>query len=750
MIALHRQLVPALLVFAITRAAVPASSELATTELPLDFNPVLAFELHDPSDGNATLQKSHAWAQRMAGGETGEKLIAEAKQIHPLNLTDATTDTNADLSTSATWSQRLIQLAQSSNATDTETETSSVAIEEAYIDQLIGPEESSEYDEDRSSIAEQPATGRRLLTFEYNLFHEDGSQRATRTEHGAEIRASQETLNYGTFRFEGRGKYDAVGSRSGDTIGEFYTLNQDEFVLNENWQADTTLGNFSAATNPLLASSFRFSLSSSLLRGASTVVYSEDSEIRATVGRVGTLDGTATRVFDERNTTLAGLGYARELSPLWTAGVQGYALNDDEGGANHKSVASVVQYRDPTMGGKYQLHALFDSNSNSGFWADGDTRLGRWRHRYGLFHRDPDLLWTDSPISNDRQGLYWRADRRGFRRSFSLGTDLSETNFEGRADRAGVISSTSFASINLRLDRKTSIGAFGNLGFRRPGQGIEIEKVRSFQVNAFVNRELPFGQGRLQASYGQSHGDVTDSQTTGLTWDQDWNVPTDHRFNTTVDWAAEDTRLDQVLRNDIGASYSYALSSALSVSGDLSQTWLWSEKSADQTASTLSLGLFWEPKRNWQLNVSGIWNRNLTSPLAGPSSSSIDRRVFLTLRHVLASGRSATTYGVRSGRPGTGRLIRRVFFDENRDGRWSPTEETANGVIVYLDRRYSRTTREDGTFEFSPVFVGEHFVIISQDDLPLPWGLDDETPRGVEIRVRETTEINFPLIRLDN
>ena len=186
------------------------------------------------------------------------------------------------------------------------------------------------------------------------------------------------------------------------------------------------------------------------------------------------------------------------------------------------------------------------------------------------------------------------------------------------------------------------------------------------------------------------------------------------------------------------------------MAANASLTWLDAENTDDQLTSQVNLGAFWEPQRNWQVQLSATWSRDRLDPLIGSASTSVDRRVFVTVRRILESGRSPITYGLRSGKPGSGRLFGRVFFDENRDGRWSPTEEVAEGVLVFLDRRFSRTTDAQGRFEFAPVFVGEHALIISQDNIPLPWGLDDESARLVEIGVRESTEVDFPLIRLDN
>jgi hypothetical protein len=34
------------------------------------------------------------------------------------------------------------------------------------------------------------------------------------------------------------------------------------------------------------------------------------------------------------------------------------------------------------------------------------------------------------------------------------------------------------------------------------------------------------------------------------------------------------------------------------------------------------------------------------------------------------------------------------------------------------------------------------------EDLPLPWGLEDETPRPLSVAVRGTTEVDFALTRI--
>ena len=87
--------------------------------------------------------------------------------------------------------------------------------------QIIGGEESedSEYYESLDRDTSDDTHGRRLLSIEYNLFHEDSVR--TRTEHGVVLRLSQETLQHGTFSVDARAKYDSVGGDADNQVGDF-------------------------------------------------------------------------------------------------------------------------------------------------------------------------------------------------------------------------------------------------------------------------------------------------------------------------------------------------------------------------------------------------------------------------------------------------------------------------------------------------------------------------------------------------
>ena len=272
-----------------------------------------------------------------------------------------------------------------------------------YQDQIIGGEESADYESlDRDTSDD--THGRRLLSIEYNLFHEDSVR--TRTEHGVVLRLSQETLQHDTFSVDARAKYDSVGGDADNQAGEFFGLRQDGFALNENWLMDNAFGDQVARSNRLVGQSYRRTLGSSRLRGMSTRLYSSDTELSFTIGKTGDSIGTGTRVFSEDNATLAGLGFTRSFGDYWTGGFQSWVLRDDETVNDHQSVAGAIEYYDRATKTLGQLHTLVDSTGNLGVWADTDHFLGRWRHRYGFFRLEPGLLWSDARIANDTQGIY--------------------------------------------------------------------------------------------------------------------------------------------------------------------------------------------------------------------------------------------------------------------------------------------------------------------------------------------------------
>ena len=70
-------------------------------------------------------------------------------------------------------------------------------------------------------------------------------------------------------------------------------------------------------------------------------------------------------------------------------------------------------------------------------------------------------------------------------------------------------------------------------------------------------------------------------------------------------------------------------------------------------------------------------------------------------------------------------------------------------ITVYLDRGFSVETDQKGRYSFQPVPSGEHALIVALENVPLPWGLQDERPRRVTVDPRRTSELDFALTRLN-
>ena len=103
---------------------------------------------------------------------------------------------------------------------------------------------------------------------------------------------------------------------------------------------------------------------------------------------------------------------------------------------------------------------------------------------------------------------------------------------------------------------------------------------------------------------------------------------------------------------------------------------------------------------------------------------------------------------VAGGRSGSGRVMGSVFFDENGDGQRQANERGVAGVQVILDERMSAVTDGEGRYQFSLVPAGSHRIRILVERVPLPWGLDDDSPRELRLDVRGDARMEFGLKRI--
>ena len=161
----------------------------------------------------------------------------------------------------------------------------------------------------------------------------------------------------------------------------------------------------------------------------------------------------------------------------------------------------------------------------------------------------------------------------------------------------------------------------------------------------------------------------------------------------------------------------------------------------------------WQMHPNWLMTLSGDYNVNMFEPDDTEydyyDETTDGYRVDLSLSYVIGIGHEPLLYGRRTGNKGRGRISGRVFFDKNENGIYDLNEEGAANIVVYLDGRYRIQTNPQGRFEYWPVATGEHMLQIGIEDVPLPWGQTDTAPQKVFVSVRDTAEMDFPLIRIN-
>ena len=617
-----------------------------------------------------------------------------------------------------------------------------------YQDRLIEPGLDEQLFDEEFLEQEAEPEGRRFLSIEYQHYRED-QQLDDLTENGLVLNWRRETRDYGEFDLEAalrKGDHQPFSDSSGS--GRFI-LNQYGFALDEKHIMDNTLGVLRSSADPMLTSSFRLNLSSTLLAGGQTrVTRDDDSVLYASAGRIGRLDSGQIQGFDFEDGEQYALGYSRRLNHKWRAGAHLVSVNGSENTSDHQSMVTALQFEDPESRDRYLAHALVDSNGQYGVWLDGDNRINDWRYRYGIFRLDPELLWSDSTPANDQQGAYVRSEMQRLRYDVTIGLDLLQTDIDNRPDIIGNNLFNGFVNATWRLTRKTNVGSTLTLRGNSPRDGLEDDS-HAYTLAGFVSHGFPVGTSRLQLKAA----DLKQSGKTGnaweVIWDQDWNLSRDLSLSSTLSHETESGLDENEDRSEASLLVRHNVSADLSWNGDISYVHLDRGGGNKQDTFNASLALAWHFLPHWDASVRATWNR-VDDDIMLVSSTDLDdeKTLLLNLRYSKRSGRPFTRTGHDTENKGFGRVVGTVFFDGNGDGIRQAGERAAAGVFVYLDRRYQAVTDRDGRYEFESVPSGNHNVTLAQEDLPLPWGLLEDAPLKVQVGVRQTSIVDFGLRKI--
>ena len=188
-----------------------------------------------------------------------------------------------------------------------------------------------------------------------------------------------------------------------------------------------------------------------------------------------------------------------------------------------------------------------------------------------------------------------------------------------------------------------------------------------------------------------------------------------------------------------------------SVSGglDFQVTLRQDESGVDSRTYNWGFGFHWLPHRDLTVNLTGTASRATTDPISGPSRTLYDLTVLLSVSFAKQQGRSARTSGLATGQRGTGTIKGHVFFDANRDGQRDGGERGAPRITVFLDGHFRVETDTAGEFEFKRVGAGEHWLRVAVEEAPLPFGLEDESPRSLIVPIRGTGRLDFGLVEIE-
>jgi hypothetical protein len=274
------------------------------------------------------------------------------------------------------WSALLLSAPFPISATESQAQSPLAAGTSGYIDQLIDPAITDDLYLDELQDEETEPLGRRFFSIEYQHYQERQDPDDL-IENGVLLNWRRETLDYGEFHLVASGRKSNNDQQFTDSSGSGrFILNQYGFVIDENRVMDNTLGVLRSASDPMITSSFRLNLSSTLLAGGQTRVSNDGlSTLYASAGRIGRLDAGQIQGFDFEDGEQYGLGYSRQFAANWRVGAHLVNVNGSNNTTDHQSAVTAVQYQSPDDNNRYVGHVLADSEGQYGMWVDGDNRM---------------------------------------------------------------------------------------------------------------------------------------------------------------------------------------------------------------------------------------------------------------------------------------------------------------------------------------------------------------------------------------
>jgi hypothetical protein len=566
------------------------------------------------------------------------------------------------------------------------------------------------------------------------------------------------------------------GYRTGST----WRIDQRGMPFDGGWFANNSIGNINMASTPLARGVGRVFLPNLPIEGAAvTFEQPGKTSFNASAGRLGYFDGlsfqgftsgrgtaasagaqtqlsgaeqplalgrtdAAVQVIETRDFNANGVaGYAQNTRSIWTSAAwQGVAPWADSvgtgfGGIGDKVGGLRVQANIAHSEGRpSNSSSLAPRDAATGAWVDAAWRTELMQQAASIFYFEPALRWGGDALPGNLRGASWRGDIST--RQWQLGTNVEISDSVSGPERRSL-----FGNVfgRYRFDSKDAISS---TIASRSG----TFAAQSVQLTWEHKSEWGYSQWRTDVAHGADLRVVrvgvdhawevgdTQSLSTSLAFEQSRETGLDRR---SVHWGVLGTtplvagaRLDMSLRgsNGVGDDRTRFLSANARLSWPLGLGWsLIAQYTAARGQESLNPAV-----------VSALTAATLPPVLVTPAS----RTFTVALRYENRAGLASAPIGGVPG-SGAGRLEGHVFFDQDNNGRREASEGGVPGVVVVLDRRYVARTDAQGFYSFASVAAGKHDIELIQDNLPLPWSAASPASRRVDVFVRDTVAVDFPV-----
>jgi len=631
-----------------------------------------------------------------------------------------------------------------------------VAAVEPYEDQYILGSETGAIGDDFYAEEELELPGRRFVATELVYYNNDSDVFGSDTEQGLRMRWRHETLKFGELAAEvslSSIDRDFINSQRNNTEA-MITFRQQGAPIADAWTMNNAIGYQRTLTGGMLDGGYRVRLPSSPVLGTAGEFVSFDKSAQWFTGGTGRIEGAVMNQFEQDGGSLIGAGYQQEVSDRLSFGSQFVKFSGNDVTSKHSSLLGTVGIVVPQHEARYDISLLADDNANFGLWADGEQNIGDFMVRYGAFYVEPELAWMDKPISNDQLGYYIRTDKQSYRYSLAAGYDYLEFGLDG-GDGSRSTSHNLYFTGNFRVSRNLSLGLAATV-ISRNVSSAQVDDQLIWRWNNFAFYRSRFGSSRFELYGKQVDTDLgtSDNDLLGVLVSHEWRMSQSIRLTTEL-------RLEDSKNNSVDTSRREA---SVLFRQDLTDELSWGMNTTVYQGSGgpgsshdgigLNADLRWGFLPNWYVGLTWIhntasFNSAAVSPLDDGDEGRVGRTFWLTVGHARTRGQPFQNLGIRNGGVGSGIVEGEVYVDENNDFMRQQGEKPVAGALVLLDGRYEAWTDSRGRYLFEPVYTGSHHVSIEVSELPLPWGLDDETPRLIIVGLRRPGEANFGLSRIE-